>query len=372
MATALLQIRYVNKALQRFNSTQVIPTQFVLFTISVIVGSAVLYRDFESATAGRVGKFIGGCALTFAGVYAITSDRGDEGVEDKVFDADEELAIDLVDEERNQANSERDGGEETQTIRPNPQITTSFRHGDEMVKFAHQESPLLSPTQVPLGKPYDSPTRAMSDAASSYRSARSTSHASSPPSHDSWLTSQESSEGRSGRQSLQSRISAPLLPSRTPDITYAATPHLQAHLAPSSTMAGRPSNQTRRSMSIIMPAPLASPLSSSLSAIVADSLRRGVDTSPTRRRSRLAELQRSKSHQADITSRKDHQGSSTLRPTPFRQNPQGSDASEELSRKGRLESFRATMNGFFRFHRAERASEESDVGRSHEGDEQRL
>ena len=62
--TAVLQIRYVNRALQRFDSTQVIPTQFVLFTISVIIGSVVLYRDFESATADRVVKFIGGCLLT--------------------------------------------------------------------------------------------------------------------------------------------------------------------------------------------------------------------------------------------------------------------------------------------------------------------
>ncbi|SLM39873.1 Magnesium transporter NIPA [Lasallia pustulata] len=102
VATALLQIRYVNKALQRFNSTQVIPTQFVLFTISVIIGSAILYRDFESATVDRVGKFVGGCALTFLGVYLITSGRGrDDGEEE---DDDEELdgqqdAIDLVDEE---------------------------------------------------------------------------------------------------------------------------------------------------------------------------------------------------------------------------------------------------------------------------------
>lgn len=65
-----MQIRYVNRALQRFDSTQVIPIQFVLFTISVIIGSAVLYRDFESATGDRIGKFVGGCLLTFLGVSA--------------------------------------------------------------------------------------------------------------------------------------------------------------------------------------------------------------------------------------------------------------------------------------------------------------
>lgn len=103
IASALLQIRYVNRALQRFDSTQVIPTQFVLFTLSVIVGSAVLYRDFKSATTDRVTKFVGGCALTFLGVYLITSGRssGDDSPDDEPL-GDEEEAIGLVDEERYQ------------------------------------------------------------------------------------------------------------------------------------------------------------------------------------------------------------------------------------------------------------------------------
>lgn len=70
-----MQIRYVNKALQRFDSTQVIPIQFVMFTLCVILGSAVLYRDFEETTAKQAGKFIGGCLLTFFGVFLITSGR---------------------------------------------------------------------------------------------------------------------------------------------------------------------------------------------------------------------------------------------------------------------------------------------------------
>lgn len=45
--TAIMQIKYLNKALQRFDGVAVIPTQFVLFTISAIIGSAVIYRDFD-------------------------------------------------------------------------------------------------------------------------------------------------------------------------------------------------------------------------------------------------------------------------------------------------------------------------------------
>ncbi|KAK1777824.1 magnesium transporter NIPA-domain-containing protein [Copromyces sp. CBS 386.78] len=75
LTTAVMQVHYVNKALRRFDSTQVIPVQFVLFTLSVIIGSAVLYRDFERTTSKQALKFIGGCMLTFFGVFLITSGR---------------------------------------------------------------------------------------------------------------------------------------------------------------------------------------------------------------------------------------------------------------------------------------------------------
>ncbi|KAH6660786.1 magnesium transporter, partial [Truncatella angustata] len=69
LGTAVMQVRYVNKALQRFDSTQVIPIQFVMFTLSVIIGSAILYRDFERTSAEQAIKFVGGCLLTFFGVF---------------------------------------------------------------------------------------------------------------------------------------------------------------------------------------------------------------------------------------------------------------------------------------------------------------
>ncbi|KAE8314671.1 magnesium transporter NIPA-domain-containing protein [Aspergillus transmontanensis] len=97
--SAVLQIRYINRALQRFDSTQVIPTQFVLFTLSVIIGSAVLYRDFENYTLDRAGKFVGGCLLTFLGVYFITSGRVRNDDESSYSD-DEEEAIGLLAGER--------------------------------------------------------------------------------------------------------------------------------------------------------------------------------------------------------------------------------------------------------------------------------
>ncbi|KAH6603441.1 hypothetical protein Trco_008216 [Trichoderma cornu-damae] len=90
LVTAIMQIRYVNKALSRFDSTQVIPIQFVMFTLCVIVGSAVLYRDFEKTTKKQAAKFVGGCLLTFFGVFLITSGREnrDDDDEDTLSEAD--------------------------------------------------------------------------------------------------------------------------------------------------------------------------------------------------------------------------------------------------------------------------------------------
>ncbi|ORY63580.1 magnesium transporter NIPA-domain-containing protein [Pseudomassariella vexata] len=100
LGTAIMQVRYVNKALQRFDSTQVIPVQFVLFTLSVIIGSAVLYGDFERTNTEQAIKFVGGCLLTFFGVFLITSGRqprdeadelsDDEGVEETIGLRDQE------------------------------------------------------------------------------------------------------------------------------------------------------------------------------------------------------------------------------------------------------------------------------------------
>jgi hypothetical protein len=49
----------------------VIPTQFVLFNLSAIVGSAILFGDFARASFHQIVTFLYGCAATFAGVFVI-------------------------------------------------------------------------------------------------------------------------------------------------------------------------------------------------------------------------------------------------------------------------------------------------------------
>lgn len=71
--TAVAQVLYLNRALRLFDSTMVLPVHFVLFTISVIVGSAIMYRDFQHTDSGHLAFFFVGCLLTFCGVWIITS-----------------------------------------------------------------------------------------------------------------------------------------------------------------------------------------------------------------------------------------------------------------------------------------------------------
>ena len=50
----------------------VVPTQFVFFNLSAIIGSAILYGDFKRATFHQTVTFLYGCGATFLGVFIIT------------------------------------------------------------------------------------------------------------------------------------------------------------------------------------------------------------------------------------------------------------------------------------------------------------
>ncbi|TCD66821.1 hypothetical protein EIP91_000899 [Steccherinum ochraceum] len=88
IGTGVGQIRYLNRALMRFDSKVVVPTQFVFFNLSAIVGSAILYGDFKRATFHQFVTFLYGCGATFLGVFIITwtqraPDEEDEGEDDE-------------------------------------------------------------------------------------------------------------------------------------------------------------------------------------------------------------------------------------------------------------------------------------------------
>lgn len=284
VGTAVMQVRYVNKALQRFDSTQVIPVQFVLFTLSVIMGSAILYRDFEQATVESVTKFAGGCLLTFLGVSFITSGRTSNEDQDVVDEEDEEN-IGL-----SRANLDGAVGDEIQWSRSSsisfadnpppktPQRFQSTGSGPEILLTKTQEIGSQDQESEPT------PRRASP--------ALPSRHYSSPviptEAHSSLLSVIGMTQASREIHRSQSQDS----PHTHPNYQTANPPQ------PDPGLKDRPATPSRTSLSLIIPGPFSSPLSGGLSAVVADTLRKGVD-SPLNTKSRRLSRSGAKSRSHD-------------------------------------------------------------------------
>ncbi|TKX25623.1 magnesium transporter NIPA-like protein 1 [Elsinoe australis] len=281
--TAVMQIKYINRALQRFDSTQVIPTQFVMFTLSVIIGSAILYRDFERRSAGDAAKFFAGCALTFLGVWCITSGRSKDNAHDEEEgSSDEEEGIHLVDDEATDSFDVRDIRPETpmrahssKSAAPALRLETDTDAADQIRGLL--ENP-WGGSRAPAANAaiHHSPSR-MRDGPSSPERARK------PPMHattsEPVLPYSAISE-RSTNMLRSPDMSSPLLRSTTAD--RPRTPENPQMTEPGSATTPRFGSIGRHSIADMLPhpGPLTNPLSNSLSAIVADTLRRGVDHMP--------------------------------------------------------------------------------------------
>jgi hypothetical protein len=298
VGTAIMQVKYVNKALQRFDSTQVIPIQFVTFTLSVIIGSAILYRDFEKATADSVSKFIGGCLLTFFGVFLITSGRPPrEDDEDDESDGEGEERINLANQDSTCEDSQshehktkrrrqpHDGHMTSEDMDSRRSSRVSFMEPSSLPRISqmfsnsfYQPGGRVVPPILPLD-PQDNETTPLLGTVGA-----------NPTDDIAWLSRQPEMLNATSTPQLPSEVQLStgntLKPPQTPRTLSQGNVH--AHLNPQTTLnsaqGDRPMTPARHSISRMMPGPLLSPLSGGLSAVVADSLMRGVDV-PVRNRS---------------------------------------------------------------------------------------
>lgn len=389
IGTAIMQVRYVNKALQRFDSTQVIPVQFVMFTLSVIIGSAVLYRDFEKATTENVGKFIGGCLLTFFGVWLITSGRprnDDDDEEDS--DEEGEERIGLADQEPTGEESQSQDARQYASIR---RISKAeLQNGDgandddvrdsrrsSRVSFADPSPRPRSPRMYPNSS-YQPSMRVLPPATPSEPESGSED---TPLLSNPWKSSPDDLQA-ARHPGMSSMTSPPLLTSdaQTPSTDSVKHPttrsstqgnvhtHPNLQQSPGPSQADRPFTP-RHSISRMMPGPLLSPLSGGLSAVVADSLRRGVD-SPLRKRARFG-LRRTKSGSQRLAGASDGTVDD-LGTSPLKQSNAAEEVSKSLgaerstswSRMTRARSLSNTLGDLFRGKRQK--TDDSDTG----GDEE--
>ncbi|KAL4957492.1 magnesium transporter NIPA-domain-containing protein [Aspergillus filifer] len=301
--SALMQIRYINRALQRFDSTQVIPTQFVLFTLSVIIGSAILYRDFEAYTAARAGKFVGGCLLTFLGVYFITSGRV-RADDESSYSTDEEEAIGLLPGERYQDRVDLSPPLPAQTKnkpRPrSPDLLDGALQSPAGSLLSQGLEDLDERHSTPrAGVSVTSPSPAGSVAADSLAEPSPGSSSSSQPIsllRNPWAESLErtTSEPQPERPStppgepLQKATSSTVLlrfpPAPDADGSGATDATKNNNTRTNTVPQTPPARKARNSISAhFSPGPLFSTLSGGFSAVVADSIRRG-EMSPVKER----------------------------------------------------------------------------------------
>ncbi|KAK7524326.1 magnesium transporter NIPA-domain-containing protein [Phyllosticta citriasiana] len=330
--TAIMQIKYLNQALQRFDATQVIPTQFVLFTLSVILGSAVLYRDFERTTGSDAGKFIGGCALTFLGVWIITTGRphGDEEDLEQDHDLEREHAIHLAEGEEydddvvafDASFANRPSRRQSPADQEHPSSMSATHHRRPSMHRLTTPAIMLS-AEVPSQAVTASNTPAFNTPAAIEYDEEDETLTRNPWASESLVSSISTAQNEPPL--LHATASAPILPSeaqtlgpkdtRKPDVNNgelavsaeSARPQTPRHhsvltaptpsknqqrtpspspvkqtpatqnepATPATPSTGRPFK--RGSIGSLLPGPLTSPLSGGLSAIVADSLRKGVE-----------------------------------------------------------------------------------------------
>ena len=356
LGTAVMQVRYVNRALQRFESTQVIPIQFVLFTLCVITGSAVLYRDFERTTTEEALKFIGGCLLTFFGVFLITSGRHREEDEDTLSDVEGiEETIGLA--EHGYGPRQRTQSVSTSSRRSSRATRVSFM--DAIVKpLSVQHDTGVPPLRVPASNHGSRPPLESTPLLSTSLDAADTS--TYPPglrsiSADSVAvvsrTSMDSAEGATPSTPMNTNPFSPNFGVERPNTPRAP---------PSSS---RPHSHHYPDL-LISP----SPLSSTVSAVVKDTLRRSVRENPLLHKSSLRKIRSSiraslfmPEDDDDLSGSDDDQvGPSRLRAVVTAESPPPPDGYDSSGSKTgvrrRARSLSNTLGEFFGVKRKKRGS----------------
>ncbi|CAJ2506941.1 Uu.00g081270.m01.CDS01 [Anthostomella pinea] len=357
LATAVMQVRYVNKALQRFDSTQVIPIQFVIFTLSVIIGSAILYRDFERTSTEQAAKFVGGCLLTFFGVFLITSGRPRHDDDDELSDDDNvEETIGLRDQE---------GSGPYIDVVDEPSAASSRRSSRaSRVNFAGLN--LLTPqggSGTPSSRRQDASSRtslaipAESSPLLNNTSPNKSVHPGFAPTFSADSVQTIHSASTVVPEPMQSSINLP---------QSGVSPAADRPVTPRPSLSMSRPHSHHYSKSFISP----SPLSSTVSAVVADALRRGEEVPTGRRRSVKHPRP---SIRASIFAPNDDDESSPVaeplirsisdrEPAPNQGEPH---PSERRTLRGRTRSLSHTLGDFFG-RKKKRRDFDTEAGESHE------
>ena len=75
MGCVLIQMNYLNKALDTFNTALVSSTYYVFFTTCTITASMIMYKDWEASAAGSITVQVLAFITLIVGIYVLTVTR---------------------------------------------------------------------------------------------------------------------------------------------------------------------------------------------------------------------------------------------------------------------------------------------------------
>lgn len=89
----LVQLNYLNKALDSFNTAVVAPVYYVMFTILTILANMIMYKDWDSQNATQIASEVCGFVTIVAGTFLLhkTRDMGNTQPDSDSLRADCEL-----------------------------------------------------------------------------------------------------------------------------------------------------------------------------------------------------------------------------------------------------------------------------------------
>lgn len=79
--TMVIQIKYLNLAMISFGASEVVPVYYVTFTFCSVMAGVILFKEYHETSLLHAFLFIVGVAITFGGVYLITSGMRPSGGE---------------------------------------------------------------------------------------------------------------------------------------------------------------------------------------------------------------------------------------------------------------------------------------------------
>ncbi|KAH0617540.1 hypothetical protein JD844_015900 [Phrynosoma platyrhinos] len=76
--TCVFQVKFLNQAMKLHDAGEVIPMNYMFFTISAILAGAIFYQEFQDTGLLSGFMFLFGCFLSFVGIFILTRNRGKE------------------------------------------------------------------------------------------------------------------------------------------------------------------------------------------------------------------------------------------------------------------------------------------------------